>query len=108
MSKKILLKRLFLAALLLQLCGASVADWIQVGRSVEATISYDKETVRKSDAGVKLWVLTNFASMELLEGKSYQSAKTHFEYDCIGERYRVVATIFYELPNGTGKVKNFW
>ena len=97
---------LTLPAILLLFAGQSLADWTPVARSLEATISYDKETVKKSAAGVVIWTLTNFVSTEVLDGKHYQSAKTQFEFDCPGERYRVVATIFYEMANGTGRVIN--
>ena len=93
-----------MAALLVLPSGPSAASWLQLGRSVEATVFYDKETIRKSATGVKMWTLTNFSSVEVIEGKSHRSAKTRVEYDCTGEKYRVLATIFYELPNGTGKV----
>ena len=52
----------------------------------------------------KMWTLTNFTSTEVIEGRGHRSAKSQYEYDCAGERYRLVATIFYELGGGNGKV----
>ena len=104
MTSSQLLKSLSFGAVLLLLHERSLADWTLLTRSVEATISYDKASIKKSTAGVKLWTLTNFASVEVMNGHSYRSAKGQFEFDCPGERYRVVATIYYEMSNGAGKV----
>lgn len=80
------------------------STWSQVARSVEATVFHDRKSVRRGSNGATLWTLTNFASPEVLDGKTYRSAKTQFEYDCTGERYRVLATIFYDGLDGNGKV----
>jgi hypothetical protein len=93
-----------LALLLVLTTSSAVAEWSQVARSVEATIFYDRDSLRKSGSMVKMWTLTNFTSTEVIEGKSHRSAKSHYEYDCAEERYRLLATIFYELPGGNGKV----
>ena len=96
--------KMFIAVLTL-CAGSSVnADWSQVGRTVEATVSYDKQTLRKTGSMARIWTLTNFAATEVIEGKSHRSAKSQYEYDCVEERYRLLATIFYELPSGSGKV----
>ena len=94
-----------LLGLLVMLAASPVmAEWTQVARSVEATIFYDRDSLRKSGSMVKMWTLTNFASTEIIEGKLHRSAKSQYEYDCTEERYRLLATIFYELVGGAGKV----
>lgn len=93
-----------LLAVLLCAAGQASADWTFVTRSVEASVSYDKLTVKKSPNGVTLWTMTNFVNSEVLNGKSYRSAKAQFEFDCPRDRYRVTGTLLYELPNGAGKV----
>ena len=65
---------------------------------------YDKDSLRKAGTMTKMWTLTNFTSTEVIEGKLHRSAKSQYEYDCAGERYRLVASIFYELGGGSGKV----
>ena len=82
----------------------SFAEWTRVGRTSEATIFFDQETIRRSGQLVKMWTLTNFTISERIEGKQYQSAKTQFEYDCREERSRVLAATFYSLLNGAGVV----
>jgi hypothetical protein len=97
-------KRMLVALLVAFAAFPVIAGWSQVTRSVEATIFYDRDSLRKSGTLVKMWTLTNFASTEIIEGKSHRSAKSQYEYDCAGERYRLLATIFYELADGAGKV----
>lgn len=87
-----------------KLDGGGRSGWTSVARSVEATVFYDQDTVRASSLGATLWTLTNFASTEVLEGKSYLSSKAQFEFDCRAERYRVLGSIFYAGTDGTGKV----
>lgn len=96
--------RILLGLLVMLAASPVTAEWSQVARSVEATIFYDKVSLRKSGAMVKMWTLTNFASTEIIEGKSHRSAKSQYEYGCVEERYRLLATIFYELAGGAGKV----
>jgi len=80
--------------------------WTQVARTAEATILYDKQSIRRTSLGATLWTLTNFNATEVIEGKSHKSAKTQFEFDCQTERYRVLATIFYADTAGLGKVNS--
>ena len=87
-----------------RLRGEQPAGWSQVARSVEATIFVDKSATKPTTNGATVWTLTNFNASEVLEGKTYRSAKTQFEFDCPADRYRVLATIFYEGSGGTGKV----
>lgn len=104
MTPLTLANRTLLGLLIVFAAAPVMAEWSQVARSVEATIFYDRDSLRKSGSMVKMWTLTNFASTEIIEGKSHRSAKSQYEYDCAEERYRLLATIFYELVGGAGKV----
>jgi len=96
--------KIFLALILALVSCNVFADWARAGRTVEATIFFDQDTIRRSGYFVKMWTLTNFTKLESIEGRQYQSAKTQFEYDCKEERSRVLATTFYSLHNGAGPV----
>jgi hypothetical protein len=88
------------------LAGKEPNPWTQAARTAEATILYDKQSIRRTSLGATLWTLTNFNATEMIEGKSHKSAKTQFEFDCQAERYRVLATIFYADTAGLGKVNS--
>lgn len=81
-----------------------VAGWTSIGRSAGAAVLYDKASVRRVGNSLTVWVLSNFSTPEVIDGKSHRSAKAKFEYECRAERYRVLGTIYYADAGGQGKV----
>lgn len=80
------------------------SDWFKLTQSAEASVSYDRTSLRKTSVGSTIWTLTTFYVSERLDGKTYRSAKGQFEFNCKAERYRVLGTLFYEGAGASGKV----
>jgi hypothetical protein len=99
-----LLSKILIAAAILSSISNAYAGWTKAGRSVEATVFYDADSIQRSKGKAKMWVLTNFPKPLEIAGKQHQSSKTRFEYDCAGEKSRVDGTFFYAMPDGKGEV----
>jgi hypothetical protein len=93
-----------IAAAMLSNSSFALAEWIKAGKTVEATFFYDAKSIQRSNGRAKMWVLTNFPRPIEVEGKTHQSSKTRFEYNCAGEKSRVDGTYFYALLDGKGEV----
>lgn len=97
---------MILALLALGVVSTAQAEWTKVGQTSQATVFVDKQSLRRSGSMSKVWTLTNFATPDVTDRKTSQSAKSHFEFDCKEERSRVLAVYMYALPNGTGNVND--
>ena len=98
--------RLFLITLLILLCsGPAYAEWVKVTVNVqeEATLYVNPDTIRRKEEMVRMWVLTDYKSIRILQGESYLSIKGQEEYDCDEERSRDLALMAFSGNMGGGK-----
>ena len=97
------MKRL-LVVLLLVISGNSYAEWTWFSGDDEIVIYVDRATIRRNGNFVKMWGLYDLKTVQNYSGDSYLSSKTQTEYDCKGEKIRLVELFFYSGEMGKGKV----
>ncbi len=99
-------KLLVIFALLLTFSSSAWAGWVVIGGN-DNFISYaDPNTIRKNGSMVKMWILYDHVNAEVDEssGKTYFSSKIQTEYDCQGERIRILAFSQHSGKMGGGNV----
>jgi hypothetical protein len=82
------------------------AEWVAVGGNEEAgvTVSADPGSIRRKGNLVKVWHLNNFKTVQIAQGISYLSIKAQHQYDCTGDRERVLALTKFSGNMGRDKV----
>jgi len=100
------LKRLLLFALLVLSTGPAYAEWVAVGgnKEVGVTVYADPGTIRRKGNLVKVWHLNDFKAVQIAQGISYLSIKAQHQYDCTGDRERILALTKFSGNMGSGKV----
>ena len=86
------------------------AGWVklsEVGSGTETayTSYFDPATVRKTPNGRRVWGLKSFAQPQQGSRGTYQSEKLLYEFDCNGERLRVLQWTEYSDPTGDGEMR---
>lgn len=85
-------------------CAKPVA-WLEVAATKEWTVYADPASVRKSGEMSKMPTLMDFRTTQKgINGKSFLSGKTEFEYDCKGEQVRSIQFSLYSGHMGFGQV----
>ena len=100
------MKRLLLFALLMLSSGPAYAEWVAVGGNEEAgvTVYADPGTIRRKGNLVKVWHLNDFKTVQIVKDNSYLSIKAQHQYDCTGDRERILALTKFSGNMGSGKV----
>src|SRR5688572_25185932 len=63
--------------------GVAVADWTKVATTESDTDIYvDRATISKSGNLARMWILEDRKVADTFSGKTFLSAKLHYEYDC--------------------------
>ena len=103
--KGIPMKRLLLIALLVLSSAPAYAEWVQIDKTNDGmTIYIDPDTIRRKGNLVKMWKLFDHMTMQTKSGVSFFSIKGQDEFDCSGERSRVLAATFFRDNRGRGMV----
>jgi hypothetical protein len=63
-----------------------------------------RATIQRAGATARMWDLWDFKSAHSFEGKRFLSARNQYEYDCVGTRRRMLATVGYSGHMGQGVV----
>ena len=98
------MKKLLLALLLIASCNSAWAEWSELWRDNEYTILADLDNLARTETTVKMWVLRDFNTVRTIAGDKNLSATTQIEYDCAQEKYRTLASNFYEGSYARGKL----
>jgi hypothetical protein len=100
------MKKLLLTLILAVVSTSAMAEWVEVGSSVEygITLYVEPITISKSENMVKMMRLTDFKTVQENAGKQYMSTKKQHEYDCKKERVRTLWSTFYSKNMGDGDV----
>lgn len=61
-----------------------------------------RSTIRRSGSMAQMWDLWDFKSAHALEGKTFLSARNHYEYDCASMRRRMLSTRGFAEHMGQG------
>jgi len=94
-------KSALLLALLL-LSGSSFAAWTPAGNTDKITIYSDPASIRKQGNVVKMWAIIEPKIPSEDQGKTIQSIKIPFEFNCKQERSRLTGMMTYEGKMGSG------
>jgi hypothetical protein len=95
------MKRLFLLALLLS--QPAWAEWTPFFETKGSAFYMDSATIRKTDSGRRVWALVDYK--EAQKGpEPYYSIKYLKEYDCAGEKTRVLQLYRHAARMGEGEV----
>lgn len=99
------MKRVFFIALLVLSNGAAYGEWELATETEAGTKIYmDYSTIRRKDNLVEMWDLYDFASGRSVKDKTFLSAKTQREYDCIEKSVRILAFTNFSGHMGRGNV----
>jgi hypothetical protein len=98
--------RAFLIAVMLLYAASARGEWSRIGSipGDGSGVYLDVATVRRNGQLRRAWALLDHKVEQRLEsGARYRSDKIQYEYDCKGERTRVLAGITYSDQMGEGK-----
>jgi hypothetical protein len=68
------------------------------------TVYADPGTIRRKGNLVTVWHLNDFKTVQIVKGTSYLSIKAQHQYDCTGDRERILALMKFSGNMGSGKV----
>ena len=93
------IKKTLLLALMLGTCSAW-AEWVSVKDSNNVKNYIDPATIRKDGNLRKVWQLQNLKQRDT---DGAMSRRVRIEYDCNGERYRLLTASTHSEPMASGK-----
>ena len=96
-----------LIILLLLSSGPAYAEWVVLpggGDDAVLAVYVDPGTIQRKGDLVKMWSLYNFTTIQTNASTPYSSYKAQNEYDCAGERSRILAVTFFSGQMGRGQV----
>ncbi len=97
------MKKLLLILMLAAVSSSAMAEWVEIGVDTKKYIDYvDPETIRKSGNKVKMWEMTDFKTVQELDGKQFMSTKVLKEYDCKEGQSRQLYLSVYSENMGRG------
>ena len=83
--------------------GVALADWTIVGTTESKTDLYvDRATISKSGNFAKMWIMEDRKVADTFSGKTFLSAKLHYEYDCKDNQRRVLQSSLYSGQKAGG------
>jgi len=96
-------KRLALAVLLAVASSSAAAEWLSLVRDEAQTTYADPSTIRRAGDMVKMWDMYDYTTVQVsTKGKPYRSSKHQYEYDCKGERGRLLFFSYHSGNMGGG------
>ena len=95
-----------LLTLLVLNSGPAYAEWVKVGGNdqIGMTTYVDPATIRRKGDLVKMWQLNDFKTVQTVEDHSFLSTKKQREFNCGGERTRILAATQFSGNMGNGQV----
>lgn len=86
------MRKLILLMLLAMVSSGAAAEWVRVGKSAGDGFDYyaDPATIRRSGNYVKMWVVYDYQTPQVVSGQQFLSTKLQFEYDCRDMRSRML------------------
>ena len=72
--------------------------------SAKLTVYVDRDTILRKENLVKMWQLYDYKTVQTVAGDSLLSIQRHNEYDCTGERTRMLAYTWFSSNMGRGRV----
>jgi hypothetical protein len=104
-ARKDMVKRLFYACICYCSISNGSAEWTRFAQDKSGTTIYiNRATLQRNDDHATLVVLFDYKAGQLVGTGSSRSTKTKIQYDCLGERLRVLSMSFYAGSMGLGKI----
>jgi hypothetical protein len=97
------MRRVILILLLAIVSNSALAEWSEIGENEELTAFASFSSIKKHGHRVTMWTMYNYKIPHELDGKTYQSSKAQFEFDCKKNQARILAFSIYPEIMGEGK-----
>jgi hypothetical protein len=100
------MRRIILMALLAVFSSSAMAEWVKVGYSKSdggMTIYVNPSSMRRSGDTKKIWVQTDYQTLQEVEGKQFWSAKIYSEINCDKTSERALNYSWHSEHMGGGK-----
>ena len=94
----------FIFVLFLFLSNHARSEWTLIYSDIDLASYVDLSAVDYSRKYLQIWHLLNFNSAQLIGSSSSLSVKMLWEIDCLGERSRNLAAIWYVDEMGEGYI----
>ena len=100
------MRKTILMMTLAAMSSGALADWVMIGKGVGRSKLYvDQATIRKTGGKVTMWQVTDYATMQTLNGlPPFMSVKEKSEYDCIEEQSKLLGVAFFAGNMGRGEI----
>lgn len=96
------IKKTILTLLLAAMSTGAMAEWVKVSESIDDTVFYiDPATVRKDGTFRKVWTVHD---RKQKDESGAMSRRSFMEFDCIGERHRILTFSTHSEPMVGGKM----
>ena len=95
-----------LITLLVLSSGPVYAAWELVSGddAAKLTVYVDRDTIQRKGNLAKMWQMYDYKAVQTVAGDSLLSIQRHNEYDCTGERTRMLAYTWFSSNMGKGRV----
>lgn len=101
------MKQLCVAVVLAVLTGNAAAEWALVSKNVEFLVYADRVTSQRTGSIVRMWVMYDQLSREIIEDRVYLSSEILNEYDCKKKQWRQIYVLKYSGHMGAGRLFPF-
>jgi len=91
-----------IVVVMLMLSTSAWAEWTHVNDDDTFVLYADMATIRTAGNTVKMWTLVDFKTAKGSTGQAYLSHKSQWEYDCAGERLRLLYISWHSGQMGQG------
>ena len=98
------MKKITLVLVMAAISTGAMAEWVKISRSDDLDFYADSSTIRTDGKLSKMWVLFDFKTAKVGTNGAFLSLTNQFEFDCAGERVRMLAETGYSGPMGSGGV----
>jgi hypothetical protein len=98
------MKNIALALVITAASTVVLAGWEDAGSNDFFKSYADPATIRKSGSVAKMWSLMDFKkATHAADGQFFRSVKNQAEYDCKGERSRILYSTYFKGAMGAGE-----
>lgn len=80
------------------------AAWTELGGNEQVTFYADFDALEKAKDAVSIWTLVDSKKPRTYEGKSFNSVRTQFQFQCDGPKVREVETRFHAGAMAAGEL----